>query len=285
MMSDPEDRVNSASSGPEPNERLRRIQARMRLAVALAKRDPLPRSAIDPLARIVVVRCTAMAETPERIDDGIWRWTARHPEWHPAGFGDEVASFALTTDAELLLIDPLLPTDPAPIHELVDAEAGESGIAVLITIPYHVRDAERLRREHGTRCTIWGHEACVSRLEKRAGFHAITPQTELPAGVRAHAIGSPRRQEQPLWIPSHKALAFGDAVIETGGRLRVWEGDLDSERRTRWYRDRFVPTLKPLLDLGPERVLVTHGDPILDDGRAKLSSALRSKPWNPRGAG
>ena len=119
----------------------------------------------------------------------------------------------------------------------------------------------------------------------RAGFHAITPQSELPAGVRAHAIGSPRRQEQPLWIPSHKALAFGDAVIETGGRLRVWEDDLDSEQRTRWYRDRFIPTLKPLLDLGPERVLVTHGDPVLGDGRAKLSSALRSKPWNRRGAG
>ena len=248
-------------------------------------RSTAPSAEIDPLARILAVLCTAMAETPERIDDDIWRWTARHPEWHPAGFGDEVACFALKTDAELLLIDPLLPADPAPIHELVDAEAGEHGIAVLVTIPYHVRDAERLRRKHGRRCTIWGHEACASRLAKRAGFHAITPQTELPAGVRAHAIGSPRRQEQPLWIPSHRALAFGDAVIETGGRLRVWEDDLDSEQRTRWYRDRFIPTLKPLLDLGPERVLVTHGDPVLGDGRAKLASALRAKPWNRRGAG
>jgi hypothetical protein len=225
-----------------------------------------------------------MAETLDRIDDGIWRWTARHPEWHPSGFGDEVACFAVKTDAELLLIDPLLPADPAPVHELVDAKVGEDGIAVLITIPYHVRDAERLRRKHGKRCTIWGHEACASRLSKRAGFHPITPETELPAGVRAHAIGSPRRQEQPLWIPSHKALAFGDAVIETGDRLRVWEDDLDSEQRTRWYRERFIPTLKPLLDLHPERVLVTHGAPVLGDGRAKLASALSSKPWNRRSA-
>ena len=107
----------------------------------------------------------------------------------------------------------------------------------------------------------------ASRLTKHTGFHPITPETELPAGVRAHAIGSPRRQEQPLWIPSHKALAFGDAVIETGDRLRVWEDDLDSEQRTRWYRERFIPTLKPLLDLHPERVLVTHGAPVLGDGR------------------
>lgn len=225
-----------------------------------------------------------LPETPDPIDDGIWRWTARHPEWHPSGFGDEVACFAVKTDAELLLIDPLLPADPAPVHELVDAQGGEDGIAVLITIPYHVRDAERLRRKHGKRCTIWGHEACASRLTKRAGFHPITPETELPAGVRAHAIGSPRRQEQPLWIPSHKALAFGDAVIETGDRLRVWEDDLDTEQRTRWYRERLIPTLKPLLDLHPERVLVTHGAPVLGDARAKLASALRSKPWNRRSA-
>ena len=103
---------------------------------------------------------------------------------------------------------------------------------MLITVPYHVRDAERLRGKHGKRCTIWGHEACASRLTKRAGFHPITPETELPAGVRAHAIGSPRRQEQPLWIPSHKALAFGDAVIETGDRLQIWEDDLDNEQRS-----------------------------------------------------
>jgi hypothetical protein len=68
-----------------------------------------------------------MAETPERIDDGIWHWTARHPEWHPAGFGDEVACIALKTDAELLLIDPLLPADSAPIHGLVDAERASMG--------------------------------------------------------------------------------------------------------------------------------------------------------------
>ncbi|HEY6781202.1 MAG TPA: hypothetical protein VI111_09615 [Thermoleophilaceae bacterium] len=225
-----------------------------------------------------------MTATPEPIDDGIWRWTARHPEWHPAGFGDEVACFALKTDAEALLIDPLLPPDPAPVHELIDALATD-GLAILITIPYHVRDAERLRRKHGKRCSIWGHAACASRLTKRAGFHAMTPDTDLPAGVRAQAIGSPSRQEQPLWIPSHQAVAFGDAVIETDGRLRVWEDELDSERRTRWYRERFIPTLRPLLELDPKRVLVTHGEPVLEGGRAKLASALRSKPWNRRGAG
>jgi hypothetical protein len=33
----------------------------------------------------------------------------------------------LKTDAELLLIDPLLPADPAPVHELVDAQGVRVG--------------------------------------------------------------------------------------------------------------------------------------------------------------
>jgi hypothetical protein len=224
-----------------------------------------------------------MTATPEQLDDGLWRWTARHPEWHPAGFGDEVASFALRTEAETLVIDPQLPADPRPVLELVD-ELAEDGLAILVTIPYHVRSAEQLRRRYRARCSIWGHAACAKRLTARTGFHPVLPGDELPAGVTAHSIGSPRRQEQPLWIPSRRTLVFGDAVVGAGGRLRVWEDDLVDERRTRWYRDRFIPTLKPLLALDPERVLVTHGDSVLADGRKLLASALRAKPWN-RGVG
>jgi hypothetical protein len=46
--------------------------------------------------------------TPEQLVDGLWRWTARHPEWHPGEFGSEVASFALKAGDETILVDPLL---------------------------------------------------------------------------------------------------------------------------------------------------------------------------------
>ena len=52
---------------------------------------------------------------------------------------------------------------------------------------------------------------------------------------------------------------------------------------TRFYRERFNPTLEPLLDLDLERVLVTHGQPIMRDGRAALEAALRAKPWSRQG--
>ena len=37
----------------------------------------------------------ATTTTPKQLADGLWRWTARHPEWHPGEFGSEVACFAL----------------------------------------------------------------------------------------------------------------------------------------------------------------------------------------------
>jgi glyoxylase-like metal-dependent hydrolase (beta-lactamase superfamily II) len=101
----------------------------------------------------------------------------------------------------------------------------------------------------------------------------------LPAGVSAHAIGRPRRHETPLFIPSQRALVFGDAVAEVGGELRVWSIGKVDEGRARWYRERFNPTLEPLLELDFDRVLVTHGQPVLADGRAELRAALAARPW------
>ena len=61
--------------------------------------------------------------------------------------------------------------------------------------------------------------------------------------------------------------------------LRFWENDPVGEERARWYRERFAPTLAPLLELDVERILVTHGEPIVRDGRAALQDALRKPPW------
>jgi hypothetical protein len=83
----------------------------------------------------------------------------------------------------------------------------------------------------------------------------------------------------PLWLPSHSAVAFGDAVVETGGELRVWAQGPRGERHRQFLRERFAPTLGPLVELGPERVLVTHGRPMLSGGAATLGVALAGEPW------
>lgn len=221
-----------------------------------------------------------MSLTPELLADGLWRWTARHPEWHPGEFGSEVASFAATAGDDLLLIDPLLPPEQQPVLDLIDEHLG-ARLAILVSIPYHVRSSEEIWRRYRDRtdCAIWGHAACAKRLGDRTGFREIDLGVPLPAGVSAHAIGRPRRQETPLYIPSQRALVFGDAVAEVDGRLRVWATGKVDERRERWHRQRFNPTLEPLLELDFDRVLVTHGHPVLADGRAELRAALAAPPW------
>jgi hypothetical protein len=218
-----------------------------------------------------------MTHIPQSIDEGIWRWTARHPEWHPGEFGAEVASFALAADSVTLLVDPLLPggvADAETIAALDELVAGD--VAILITVPYHTRSAEPLAERYGG--TIHGHAAVRKRLASSERFWPVTPNTDdLPAGARFHPVGKPRRHEMPIWLPSHAALVFGDTVVEDGGKLHVWDDRPD------FVREKFAPTLEPLVGLGADRVLVTHGQPVLADGAAELGRALRRPPFWHRG--
>jgi hypothetical protein len=216
----------------------------------------------------------------QKLTQGLWRWTARHPEWHPGQFGAEVASFAAHAGDTTLLIDPLLPPEPGEVLETIEGTLADR-LAILITVPYHVRSAEELwRRYRGdAETTIHGHPAAAKRLEDRSAFRDIEPGTPLPAGVTARTIGKPRRHEMPLHLPSHDALVFGDAVAEVDGRLVVWTSEKVNAKVERFYAQRFNPTLEPLLELDFDSVLVTHGEPLLGGGKRALRKALDAKPW------
>ena len=211
--------------------------------------------------------------TLTQLTDGLWRWTARHPEWHPGQWGAEVACFAVDAGDVMLLIDPLV-DEPDRLDEIVD-----KAVAILITIPYHARSAEALRKRY--KGTIHGHPNVALRLTKTTGFKPIEAGAELPGGARAYAIGKPRRDEMPIHLPSHNALAAGDTLVTTPeGDLRLWHWrDIVDEKRIRWYRERFNPTLQPLLELDLDRILVTHGEPILSYGSAALQAAVDAEPW------
>jgi hypothetical protein len=213
---------------------------------------------------------------------GIHRWSTAHPEWRPANdWGKDVASFALVTDSVLSLVDPLLPPDEAPERPRVLADLDAlvekaRQVEILITIPFHARSTLELLERYRD-VTVWGHSGTKRRLGASVRLHAIEPGRRAGAVAQAQRIGSPVRQETPLFFPDHRALAFGDAVIGVEGTLRVWQSV--NNKQERWYRERFIPSLRPLLELDVERVLVTHGPPILEGGRRKLADALEAGPW------
>jgi hypothetical protein len=214
------------------------------------------------------------------ISRDIFSWATAHPEWRPTA--EAVVSYALVEGRTVSLVDPLLPPDGSPqlatvlaaLDRLVD---GADRLDLMITIPYHTRSAEPLYEHYRgrLRTQIWGHRAIARRLRAGTPFNEIHGGDEVGSEAVAHAIGNPRRYETPLYFPDHKALVFGDAVVGVKGRLRVWE---QSRTKPGWYEERFLPTLTPLLDLALERVLVTHGPPVLKGGRAELRAALASPP-------
>jgi hypothetical protein len=188
-----------------------------------------------------------------------------------------VASFALAIERTLLLVDPLVPDDMW--HRLDELAAERTTVAALITIPFHLRSSEAVVARYGAKASIWGHPAVAKKMRDGSSLRPIEPGAPLPGGAEAYAIG--RRQEMPLWFPSHRALAFGDAVVGVDGTLRVWEA-VNTAKRMAWYRNRLVPTLERLLALDAESVLVTHGPPVVSGGREALREALAADPWHYR---
>ena len=68
---------------------------------------------------------------------------------------------------------------------------------------------------------------------------------------------------------AHRALVLGDLVIGREGGLRLPRTWIGEE-----HYPAVVESLRPLLDLPVERVLVTHGEPVLEAGREALAAAL-----------
>src|SRR5579862_8062381 len=132
-----------------------------------------------------------------RVSDGIWRWTARHPEWPAprALDGPDVASFAARNAGEAVLVDPLVPEgSEAELDALVDGR-----VRIVVTIPYHVRSSEALAERYDA--TIHGNPACSKRLRSTARFEPHEPGAELPGGILALPVGKPLRQETPYYLP------------------------------------------------------------------------------------
>ena len=211
----------------------------------------------------------------------LWRWALAHPDWEPdeaeggEGWQQEVASYALVADDELVLFDPLVPpagTEDAERfwRELDDDVHHHGPPRILITIHWHCRSAQEiLERYEGAR--VFVGEGRVGRIEDRVEYTDVFGLDDaLPGGVEPR--DADRGGEVIFWLPSHRALVFGDVILGAdGGGARLCP--------PRWHeptpRDELIETLRPLLDLPVEALLLTHGDAILEKPRGALERALQ----------
>lgn len=211
------------------------------------------------------------------LADGLWAWSARHREWFEgAGWPPEVWCFYVETPEATLLVDPLVPEDEAErFWRALDRDVERRGaeVAVLLTQAAHARDAAEVAARYGG--GVWGHEDARGKVGA-ADFHALGPEGAAPGGARVAPLDQePGGSGTPLYLPSHRALAAGDALIAIGGELRVWW--LHGASEEGWYRERLLPSLRAWLELPLERLLVAHGEPPAH-APADLAEALERAP-------
>jgi hypothetical protein len=208
----------------------------------------------------------------DELRPGIWHWQSAHPDWDgEEGWPELVSSYAIELGDDFLLFDPLAVPDPLR----------ERATAVVLTAPYHERDARRLGLPVYTPpADTWedwvekfgidpervrGMEsedlAWLRAGEGEGHFHGPGPW---PFGIVAYA--GREDNDLILWLPAIHAIVTGDSLsdfgdglgIQLGGRNNVTEADI-------------VRRLRPLLDLPIELVLPAHGEPT---DRAALERVL-----------
>ena len=189
-----------------------------------------------------------------RVDEGLWHWTAPHPEWKPGDdWEQDVGCVYWEAGDAVVLVDPLVPSDEADRGTFLDAldrdvERVGLPVAILLTCEWHGRSQAELAARYDARVVA-------------------SPTEGLPGGATATSVP----EEVVYWLPAARALVPGDTLLGSAAGLTLCPAS--------WFEDRggideLAHALEPLLALPVERVLTTHGPPVLADGHAALARAL-----------
>ena len=198
---------------------------------------------------------------------GLWRWVADHPSW-----GEPVGSVAWATPDALVLVDPLatgLRDDGGTrfwralgrtVREL------DRPVAVLLSVFWHRRSACEVVERHGAE--LWaarGMTGVPCEITK-----PFSPGDPLPGGVEA--LATARGDEVVYWISGSAALVPGDVLL--GGKRKPLRLCPQGWLPKGVGRRELAESLRPALELPVELVLVSHGEPIVEDAAAMLAAAL-----------
>jgi len=196
------------------------------------------------------------------LRSGVWHWRSPHPDWtEEEWWPEQVSSYAIELGDDVVLFDPLSVPDALR----------ERATAVVLTAPYHERDARQLGLPvHTPPADTWQDwvEKFGVEPEKVRGMesedlawlragegegHFYAPG-EWPWDITAYA--GREDNDLVLWVPAVNAIVCGDSLSDFGEGLDVQLGG-----RKHVTRDDVRERLRPLLDLPVELVLPAHGEP------------------------
>ena len=212
---------------------------------------------------------------------GLWHWRAAHPDWSAeAPWEQEVSSYAIDDGGRLLLFDPL--AVPTEVLEL----AAEREPAIVLTAPWHERDARALAEQLGSAVFAPPADTAEDLMQK----YGVTAEQagegspdldwlrsgsaearwygageRLPLGIEA--FEGREHNDLVLWIESHRAVVAGDSLADFGDGIAIQPEWL----RKGVTREQVARGLRPLLGLPVDIVLPAHGAPT---DRGALERAL-----------
>jgi hypothetical protein len=201
--------------------------------------------------------------SPVELFPGLWRWTAPHSAWRPGAakdspgdWGRDVGCVLWVEGDAATFIDPLVPAPEARFWEWADTLVARARhVHVLTTLKFHRRSREQVAARY---------RASTSRA-----------RSALPEGVVAVPLRG--AGEVCFWLPGAAALVCGDRVqgADAGG-LRLcpqsWLGYLGNGLT----RSGLADVVASMLELPIERVIVSHGEPMLAGGREALAAAVEA---------
>jgi hypothetical protein len=192
-----------------------------------------------------------------QLADGLWRWTASHPNaanWPDCGppVPPEVGCVYYEASDAVVLIDPLLPAGEEEeflAHLDRDVERLGLPVSILLTAAWHERSAAFLRERY--------------RADNR-----------VPESVEVYPVEGAPEEQLAYFIGPHGALAVAEILVGDGHRGLVLAPSPALTDRAALDR-----SLRAIAELPVELVLVSHGEPVLSDGRAAIELALRESAF------